>query len=400
MQQVVFEQPYEFVPPSRSNIWPTLVQLYLPRYLRKTFLIESVENRHAERLRASLDEGHGILLAPNHCRDCDPLVLGPLVRECKTHVFAMASWHLFMQDRFIAFMVNKMGAFSVYREGMDRKAISTAIEILASAERPLIIFPEGARSRHNDKLMALMDGVAFMARSAAKRRAKESGGKVVVHPVAIRYYFRGNLEQSLDPVLTDIEHRLSWLPQNGEPLLDRIRRVGEALLSLKEIEYLGRPRPGNLFQRVRRLIDHLLAPLERRYKIQESDGSVIARVKRLRGAILPDLIENKQSEAERQRRWRELAQCYYAQQMSYYPEEYLSADDNIPEHVLETVERFDEDLTDNARVHGPMHAVVEVGESIDVATERPAKGQPDPLMAQIEEQLNSMLTGLAAESRS
>ena len=71
-----------------------------------------------------------------------------------------------------------MGAFSVNREGVDRQAINMAIEILETAERPLIVFPEGAVSRTNDRLHALLDGVAFIARAAAKRRAKHvEGGK-------------------------------------------------------------------------------------------------------------------------------------------------------------------------------------------------------------------------------
>jgi 1-acyl-sn-glycerol-3-phosphate acyltransferase len=282
---------------------------------------------------------------------------------------------------------------------MDRKAINTAVEILESAERPLIVFPEGARSRHNDRLMALMDGVAFMARTAAKRRKKSSGGKVVVHPIAIRYFFRGNLEATLDPLLAEIEQRLSWPPQKDQPLLRRIARVGEALLTLKEIEYLGRARSGKIFERVRTLIDHVLSPLEKEYGLAESELTVIARVKRLRGAILPEMVESNLREEERERRWRQLAQCYYAQQMSYYPEDYLARNDNIPEHLLETVERFDEDLNDNAKVHGPLHVVIETGEAIEVSTDRPPKGEPDPLMAGIEHQLNTMLAGLAEESR-
>jgi len=41
-----------------------------------------------------------------------------------------------------------------------------------------------------------------MARTAAKRRAKDEGtGKVVIHPVAIKYIFHGDLEKEVDPTL-------------------------------------------------------------------------------------------------------------------------------------------------------------------------------------------------------
>lgn len=400
MQNIIIEKPYQFIPPHHGNSWPAVLQLYLDFYLRKSWGVESVECRGAERLRASLDAGHGVLLTPNHCRMSDPLVLGVLSRRVKRNFYAMASWHLFNESRFATFMIRRMGAFSVYREGMDRAAINQALDILEAARRPLVIFPEGAVSRHNDQLMALMDGTAFIARAAAKRRAKHAdGGRVVVHPVAIRYYFRGDLETTIEPVLADIEHRLSWQSQRGRPLVSRVNRLAEALLSLKEVEYFGHAQAGDKYQRARALIDHLLAPLEDEWKITERDGNVVARVKRLRGAILPEMVNGRLPGEERERRWRQLADCYLAQQIFNYPEDYVRADENIPEHILETVERFEEDLTDTARIHRPWRVVIQVGEAIEAAPKRERKEGPDPIMQGIEQQLTAMLAELAAEAK-
>src|SRR5262245_62666764 len=103
-----------------------------------------------------------------------------------------------------------MSGFSVNREGVDRQPIDTAIDLLAEGQRPLVIFPEGATSRTADRLQALLDGVAFIARAAAKKRSKQSPpGKVVVHPVEVKYYFRGDIRQVTEDVLTDIESRLN-----------------------------------------------------------------------------------------------------------------------------------------------------------------------------------------------
>src|ERR1043166_4477930 len=128
---------------------------------------------------------------------------------------------------------------------MDREALKTAIEVLKNAERPLVIFPEGVISRTNDRLNNLQEGVAFIARSAAKQRASTTPpGKVVVHPVVIRYLFRGDLPATLSLVLDEIESRLSWQPQRRVPLLDRIYKLGFTLLCLKEMEYFGQPQSG------------------------------------------------------------------------------------------------------------------------------------------------------------
>ena len=40
------------------------------------------------------------------------------------------------------------------------------------------------------------------------------------------------------------------------------------------------------------------------------------------------------------------------------------SDDALPEHWLETVERYEEDLTDTSRPHPPLHVVIMVGAAI------------------------------------
>jgi transcription elongation factor len=64
--------------------------------------------------------------------------------------------------------------------------------------------------------------------------------------------------------------------------------------------------------------------------------------------------------------------------------------------VLETVERFEEDLTDTARVHRPIHAAVEVGEAIEVPPGRDRGSESDSVMTRVRDQIESMLEGLRA----
>jgi len=386
MQNIIIDKPYRFIPPVHSRLWPRLIKPFLPWYLDRRYGITHVNYLGLEHLDASIAAGHGILLTPNHCRDADPPLMGLLGCRINHFVFLMASWHVFMQSPLMRFIANRGGGFSIYREGMDRAAIDTAIDILESAERPLVIFPEGAISHTNDRLNALQEGTALIARSAAKRRAKRNPpGKVVVHPVGLRYRFMGNLQQSLGPVLDAIEHRLSWQPQRNLPLVDRVAKIGRALLCLKEVEYLGEVQPGPIDLRITRLIDHLLAPLEAEWLAGRREDTVIGRVKRLRIAILPDLVKGDITEAERQRRWRQLADIYLAQQLSNYPPDYI-AQDPTPDRLLETVEHFEEDLTDTYTVHRPLHATISIAPAIEVAPDR-AEG----LMQQIEEGIKQML---------
>ena len=86
-----------------------------------------------------------------------------------------------------------------------------------------MVFPEGVISRTNDRLNNLMDGVAFMARSAAKERP------VVIHPIALRYFFRGEFAAAKwNRCWRPLERRLSWPPQSALPVRERIVKI-EAL---------------------------------------------------------------------------------------------------------------------------------------------------------------------------
>jgi hypothetical protein len=303
----------------------------------------------------------------------------------------MASWHLFMQSRVQSFLLPRIGGFSVYREGMDRESLKCATRILSEAQFPLIIFPEGFVTRNNDRLLNLMDGVSFLARSAAKQRAAANlPGKVVIHPVFVRYFFEGHIAETIAPVLKEIESRLSWQAQNNLALRDRIIKAGHALLALKEIEYLGDSRTGKVTERLAVLLDYLLNPLEKEWCGGHHEPDTMGRVKRLRSAILPEMIKGDLSEEEIARRWRQLADLYVAQQLHCYSGDYLN-NSPTPERLLETVERYEEDLTDNARPHPPLHVVISVGEAIEATPTRDRSGDGDPVANELRRGLEKLL---------
>lgn len=393
MSTVVSDKPYVPVPPYHGTWWPWVLSLYVPRYARRRYGTTRVDVVGADKLRASLAAGHGILLTPNHSRDEDPITLNALSRAVGRPFFVVASAHLFMGDKLQAFVLRRAGAFSIYREGMDRQAVQTSIEILETAERPLVIFPEGHVSRTNDRLTPMLEGTSLIAHQAAKKRAKDNK-KVVVHPVAIRYSFPFDVESAAARVLDDIEKRLTWRPSRDLPLLERFRKVAEGLLALKELQYLGRTQEGTIDERIARLTSAILAPLEAEWVKGNANGHAVARVKRLRTAILPDMIKGEISEAEKARRWRQLEDADLAQQLYHYPPDYVNP--STPDgRLIETVERFEEDLTGKVTVHGPIAATVTVGDAIEVPAGREGRGEGDGLMAAIESQLRTML-GIAA----
>jgi len=397
MHNIVVAKPYRFVPPYKGKVWATLVQHWLPSYLRRAYGIESVEFRGIAHLQASLSANLAVALTPNHCRPCDPMVMGLVSKNIGRPFYYMASWHLFMQGRFQAWLINRAGAFSVYREGLDREAIRASAGILTEGYRPLVLFPEGVITRTNDLLRPFMEGIFIIARAAAKERTKlKKPATVAVHPVAVKYFLLTNVEASLHEVLDEIEARFTWREQ-ALPLVDRIVKVGQALLALKELEYFGSVQRDEIAPRLEALIEHLLGRLEAKWLNGKRQPTFIGRVKALRRALLEEMIAGDIAPEEREARWRDLADIYLAGQISCYPPDYVRGKPT-PERLAETVERFEEDLTDKARIHGRWRVIIQIGEAIGIGPEK--NGADERLTEQLQAQVQAMIDQINRESES
>lgn len=324
--------------------------------------------------------------------------MGWVARSAGVHVFAMASWHLFHQSWLQSFAMRMCGAFSVYREGLDRQSLDTAIGILSDATRPLIVFPEGTVHRTNDILQPLLDGVAFLARSAARKRGKAGHGKVVIHPVGIKYLLRTDVQKCVEPIVADMEERFFDVQatEARSGLIYRVAQLEEAFLREKEVEYLGDSQSGCRQVRRQQLIACLMEPTEEKWLGRKQQLELLPRIKQLRSTMMPALIAAETAQEKIDEIWRDLGKIYLAQQLASYPNGYL--DQPTDTKLLETVERLEEDITDRARTHRPLHAILQIDHPIEVDPNRPGRGQ-DPLMSELSLRLQAMLDKLSMEAK-
>ncbi len=403
MQDIIIEKPYRFQTPYQSTLAPYLFQRFrlVDRFLRHYEGICSHEVRGIEHLKESLRRQAGIVLAPNHCRYSDPLAMAWVLRPAGVYPYAMASWHLFHHSFAQSQLIRLCGGFSVNREAVDRQALDMAVSGLVEGQRPLILFPEGTVFRSNDRLQPFLDGVAFIARTAARRRAKQGKSSTVIHPVAIKYLFQGDVIQTITPVVEEMEHRFAWyLPTcRARTMVERVSRLTDAYLVTKEIEHCGSVAQGNSQERRLQLIEQLLRPLEKQWlKNSPKETTLVPRIKALRLLMMPLLLSDQTPPREKQQIRLDLSRIYTAQQIGSYPEGYLDSPVTNT-RLLETVEQLEEDIWGKARVHKPLHAILQVGPAIEVTDQRPAKESVDPLMEQLETRIREMLVELSSQAQ-
>lgn len=388
-----YESPRHFVPPLRSQWFtrwfgPSIVG----PFLRWRFNVHELDFRGADRLRASLDQKKGIVLAPNHCRFADPFCIGALSASMDTYFHYAASLHLFQKSRWEAWNMRAHGAFSVFREGVDRESIRACMEILADGRRPLVLFPEGTFYRQNDWPGPLRDGVAFVARQAARKGDRA----IVVHPVAIKYWFTENPVPSLEARTTALEKLLSWRPRPEAALVDRLDKLTEGFLGLKELEHLEAAGVGNVGKRMERLSDILLDRLEQRYRprLGARDAlDIMKRVQAVRPVMVRLLCDPATGEDEKSQLRGHLMDVAVAQQLFAHNPRYHHENPNM-ERLSEMVQRIEEDVLDRERPIARTGAVIQVGKGFDP----PAKASDDrDFMAAVTAELQAMMATLNQE---
>ncbi|MHC4991285.1 MAG: lysophospholipid acyltransferase family protein [Planctomycetota bacterium] len=390
------QKPYVFHPPQYSTVLAPVLQQVCRLYLRHRFNVRRWTVSGAETVSRLADDGHAVLIAPNHADHADPSLLVRVARRHGMALHFMAAREGFERSPFSAWLLQKLGAFSVDREGADLSSIKTAMALLQEGRFPLVIFPEGEIYHHHEWLDSLNQGVAtILLRATAKL---PDGRRSFLVPAAIRLHHDDRVEETFSPRLSRLEERIAWKPRPAIPAVDRIYRLGGGLLALKEQEFLGQTYTGDFLERIVRLQLQLVEMVEAKHGVPGNADAVLPeRIKTVRTAIRRELTDEDLdlSPSRRQELYDDLDTLFVAIQLYSYPGQYVREDPTV-DRIAETIFKLEEDLLGETRYPAPRTAEVRFDEPIDVQrflgerSLRP-KTAVGPLTELLSERINAML---------
>ena len=399
MRRLRNDLPYSFRPP-RPSAWFRPVGCWANRtfFIDRKYRVARLEIDGFQKLRELCQGGHAVLLAPNHADHSDPHVMIEAIARHGMRSHFMAAREVFEVSNAGAWALQRMGVFSVDRDGPDLSAIKTAISLLESGGDPLVIYPEGEIYHHHERLDPLHEGVASILLKAAARLGE--GKKAYLVPVGIRFRHDPAVESTFSSRLDRLEDRIGWTPRPAMALDERILRLGAGLLGLKEMEHLGESGRGPLQERLAVLCESLLAAAESRHGKDAKASTAPERVRAQRYRIRRRLLDADKppTPAEKAALLDDLDRVFTALQAHSYIGDYLLAEATLDRRA-ETVMKLEEDLLGFPNYPAPRVARVAAGDPLPVSEmlasgDLPAKGGAGPLTALLEKRLIEILARL------
>lgn len=395
MNRQPFEKPPRWWGPKISPAWYRFWRLLGRREQLRTHRLLDVQVRELSHLRDAVDAGHGVLITPNHSSHADCFPLNEAADALGIPFHVMVAWQVFQRGGPIRRLaLQHSGCFSVDREGTDRNALRTAREILQSSRYPLVIFPEGEIYHINERLTPFREGPAAIALLAAKKAKRP----IVCLPCAIHYTYIDDPTPELVELAARLEQALLWRPRPDRPLPERIYRLAEGVLALKELEFLGHTCAGPIPRRIGGLIEAILQPMETRYSLDAAGETVPERVKALRREAIKRLedlgAEENQTppDAARSECLNDLDDLFVVVQAFSYPGDYVAQGPSL-ERIAETLDKFEEDVlgVKTATIRGSRRATITFGDPVPVVAGKNRRAAAAVLTRTLEERVQALL---------
>jgi len=201
MNRQPYQKPPQWWSPKLSSSWVKFWHPFRRRERINKHRLLEVEVNGVENVRRVLEQGHGVLITPNHCSHADCFAVYEAADRLGCLFYAMVAWQVFDRSGWLRRLIlQQHGCFSIDREGTDLAALRQARDVLQSEPYPLVIFPEGEVYHLNDRVTPFREGPAAIALMAAKKASRP----IVCVPCAMKYSY----VKDPTPELTELMARL------------------------------------------------------------------------------------------------------------------------------------------------------------------------------------------------
>jgi len=309
-------------------------------------------------------KGERLMFVMNHATHSDPQVVSEVHRRLGTGSCFMAAYDVFLRSKFCAWSMQRLGNFSIDREGSDRKAMAAAIDVLKEGKRALNIFPEGNVYLTNDRLAPFLDGAAFIA---LKAQAALGDVPVRIVPMSLKFTHLTTPREAITARMRKLaaDSGYAFPPGSSGDPVEAVLGLGRHILG----GYLGKygfdPGDASLYARLEAFAEELVAGVERGLEtaprknepLERRIGKARSEIHRLRSDSSSAPHPEINGLAER---------AILALRIHGYLTPYLTDHPSIDRYD-ETVERIAEDFHSHSMPRtGPRRALVMIHPPIDV----------------------------------
>ncbi len=364
------DAPYQFfgAKPSRPLI-------SLARWVNGNFIVPGNGHLIKEiQIEGALDEiqeaqksGDHLVFVINHPSHSDPQIVTEIHRRLGISSCFMAAYDVFLRGRCRAWSMQKLGNFSIDREGSDRKAMGAAIGVIKEGSYALNIFSEGNVYLTNDRVTPFMDGAAFIALKAQKAM-KEKQVKII--PLSLKYTHltspHDTVTQRLKQLGEDSGHRYEPGIQPVAAVIGLGAHLITDLLRANGYQDNISIAPDSVFEPLIEFTKHLVSDVETALDTtSRNEELLVDRIRKIRSTI--HQIRTDDSDTGTHPEINGLTEkAILALRIHGYLTPYLS-DHPTVDRIDETVERIAEDFYSRAMPRtGPRRAVALLNAPIDV----------------------------------
>jgi len=281
--------PYKFVPPRPNNLI-----IGLGRIVNRFFGLKCRNHRLKEINIDGLKEFQKIakekdarfIILPNHPTHSDPQVINEICRRMNEKPSFMAAYDVFARSKFVSWIMQRIGAFSVDREGSDRKAMKCAAQILEEGQYALVIFPEGNVYFCNDRVTPFAEGAAYIGLRTQHKLGEDT--PVYAVPISLKYTFIEDVRRTVISDLEEIAQKYKTSLSTEKPIIEEITRISILTLSefLKKHDYSLPEDNINVDNLINEAVEQIIIKLEKEIGITANhDQTLISRIRKIRSKI-------------------------------------------------------------------------------------------------------------------